>query len=150
MVWLKNRRRGLFFALALLTFAVTLLAAACGDDAEEADSGGATDDGPASFDISLGDEPGEGKLVSFFTPDEFTVAPGQEVTFNISNDGTAPHNVRIAGPDGEYNTDDDTVVDPEILNPGDTAVLVWTAPSEPGIVMFRCDFHLNTGTITVE
>ena len=136
-----------FLVLALLALGVTLVALACGGDGDETASGG----GPVTFDISLGDELiGTDTLRSFFTPKEFTVAPGQKVTFNLSNDGTVPHNMRIAGPDGEYMTDDDTLVDPEILNPGDTAVLKWTAPSEPATIIFRCDFHPDSvGAITV-
>ena len=93
----------------------------------------------------------EEALVSFFLPNEFTVGAGQEVTFNLSNEGTLPHNFRIAGPDDEYNTDDDFLVGPEILNPGDVSVQKWSAPTEAGTLIFRCDFHPDSvGTITVE
>jgi plastocyanin len=143
-----GRSRRLFFVLALVTVAVTLAALACGGNGDETASGG----DPVTFDIALGDEVRDtDELVSFFTPNEFTVAAGQEVTFNLSNDGTVPHNMRIAGPDGEYMTDDDTLVDPDVLNPGDTAVLEWAAPSQPGTIIFRCDFHPESvGTITVQ
>ena len=124
---------------------VVALVAACSGNG---DSGQAGDGGTTTIDISLDDEPGEAGPISFFTPDEFTVAAGQEITFNVSNDGTVPHNMRIAGLDGEYNTNDDTFV--EILWPGDTAVLKWTAPSEGQALIFRCDLHGNTGTITVQ
>ncbi len=93
----------------------------------------------------------DGNLVSFFLPNELTVAAGQQVTLNLSNDGTVPHNMRIAGPDGDYNTDDDTIMEPNILKPGDKAVIEWTAPGQPGATSFRCDFHPDSvGAITVE
>ena len=145
-----------------LPLTVALLASACGggdgEDGGDTTAGSETpsngaDVGPVTLDVTLGDEPGDaGMIVSFFGPAAFTVAAGQEVTFNLSNDGTAIHNMRIAGPDGDYNTDDDIPVDTEILNAGDTAVLKWTAPDQPENIEFRCDFHPAdmVGTITVE
>ncbi len=55
-------------------------------------------------------------------------------------------------PDGEYGTADDIVSTPDLVSPGETAVLEWTAPEEPGIINFRCDFHpgVMVGTITVQ
>jgi len=46
---------------------------------------------------------------------------------------------------------DDTMADPEMIKPGGTASIVWTAPTERGAYNFRCDYHPEeTGTITVE
>jgi len=134
---------------AIVVASLLALAAACGGDG--GDSGQTVDNGPVTFDIFLKNEVREGALVSFFTPDALTVSAGQEVTFNLSNEGTLPHNFRIAGPDGEYNTDDDSLVGPEILNPGDVFVQKWSAPAEAGTLIFRCDYHPESvGTITVE
>jgi len=101
--------------------------------------------------------PGAGIAVSMkdnlFEPAELTVKAGEAVTINPTNDGVAVHNMRIAGADGNYNTDDDAVSDPEIVNAGGTAVVSWTAPDAPGEVPFQCDFHVSlgmVGTITVE
>ena len=98
----------------------------------------------AAFDVSLND--------TFFEPNEFTAGAGQLVTFDIINDGALIHNMHIAGPDGEYGTADDIVSTPDLVSPGETAVLEWTAPEEPGIINFRCDFHpgVMVGTITVQ
>jgi len=132
--------------LAVGVFALSLMA--CGEKAEapgdETPADAADGAEPVTFDIFQGD--------NFFEPKEFTVELGQTVTFNITNDGAAIHSMRIAGPDGEYNTDDDAVSDPEMVNPGETAVLSWIAPDEPATIDFRCDFHLGeqTGTITVQ
>jgi plastocyanin len=143
--------------------ALTLTAAACGGGDEDDDNGGnggptATtasttpgddngdnggDGGPVSFDISLRD--------NFFEPKEFTFSEGAEATFNITNAGTAIHNMRIAGADNEFNTDDDAISD-QIIAAGATSTVEWTAPDESGTYDFQCDYHLPdmAGTITVE
>jgi plastocyanin len=118
------------------------------------------DEEPVASETSAptGDGPPAGNEVAismddnFFDPDAVSVAAAQEITFNLTNDGSAIHNMVIAGPDGEYNTDDDAVSDPEIVNGGDTAVLTWTSPAEPGDIDFRCAFHPDqmTGVITVQ
>ena len=77
--------------------------------------------GGSSITISMSDRTENEQLVSFFTPDQVTVAAGEKITFKLSNKGTVPHNLRLAGPDGEYNTDDDTLVGPEVLKAGETA-----------------------------
>lgn len=155
--------RGLKLLLlsALLILSIALLAAACSSDsgdgdgetpaADETSADGADNAGPVSFDISMGDTI-EPAVTNFFELNEFTVSPGQEATFNITNDGIAIHNMRIDGGDGEYDTDDDTVSDPELFQAGDAGALVWTAPDEPGEIIFRCDFHPldMIGTISVE
>lgn len=106
--------------------------------------GGTPTPGGDTFAVSMGD--------NFFDPDTFTVAAGSSVTFDISNDGQAIHNMRVDGGDGEYNSDDDTVSDPDLFTPGDTGTLVWQVPGEAGEFIFRCDFHPieMVGTITVE
>ncbi len=150
--------RGLKLLLlsALLILSIALLAAACsgggdGDGgggetpaADETSADGADNAGPVTFDVSMGD--------NFFEADTFTVSPGQQVTFNLVNDGQAIHNMRVDGGDGEYDTGDDTVSDPDLFQAGDAGALVWTAPDEAGEIIFRCDFHPldMVGTISVE
>jgi len=90
---------------------------------------------------------------NLFEPAELTVKAGASVAFDLKNEGVAIHNMRIAGPDGSYNTDDDAVSDPQLVNAGGTATLDWTAPAQPGEMKFQCDFHVSVGmvgTITVE
>jgi plastocyanin len=96
-----------------------------------------------SIEVSMGD--------SFFAPNEITVQPGQTVTFDLTNGGALPHNMRIAGPDGEFNTSDDTVSSPDILLGNQNATLQWTATAESESIPFRCDIHpgVMSGTITV-
>ncbi|MDO8612666.1 MAG: cupredoxin domain-containing protein [Dehalococcoidia bacterium] len=90
---------------------------------------------------------------NLFEPAEMKVKAGASVTFDLKNEGIAPHNMRVAGPDGSYNTDDDAVSDPQLVNVGGAATLDWTAPDQPGEIKFQCDFHVAlgmVGTITVE
>ena len=156
--------RGLKLLLlsASLILSIALLAAACGggdDDggtsetpaADETAADDADDAGPVTFDVSMGDTI-EPEITNFFEANTFTVSPGQEVTFNLTNDGAAIHNMRVDGGDGEYDTDDDTVSDPDLFQAGDAGTLVWTAPDEAGEIIFRCDFHPleMVGTISVE
>ena len=122
---------------------ITLLAYACGGGGSD-DNGDNGGDGPFSFDVSMGD--------NFFEPKEFTVETGQKVTFNLTNGGIAIHNMRVAGADNEYNTDDDALSDPSLLSSGDTGTLEWTAPDKAGEIDLRCEFHPadSTGIIKVE
>jgi plastocyanin len=122
-----------------------------GDNSDEgspaatpADEDGGGDGGDVSFPVSMTD--------NLFGPNEFTVAAGSTATFELANDGVAIHNMRVAGADNAYGTDDDAVSDPELVSAGAAAVVVWEAPAETGVYDFRCDFHPTDmlGTITVE
>lgn len=157
--------RRMFFLLLLVALGSLLsLSAACSgddDDDDGGDDGGATatesadgddddggdDDGgggDATLDVIMGD--------NTFDPKELTVTAGSSVTLNLTNEGAAIHNLRIAGADNEYDNHDDGVSDPEIVSAGETATVEWVAPDEAGTIDFRCDFHPTdmVGTITVE
>lgn len=141
------------FAL-LVAPALVLLAVACGDDDDAAGEPAATF--PAGGD-SVGREAEVVEvemslLDNWFDPATVSVTGGEAVRFLITNDGAAIHNVRIAGADRQYNTADDAVSDPPLLNAGESAVLEWLAPSLGGTFAFRCDFHPEAmvGEITVE
>jgi plastocyanin len=122
--------------------------AACGDD----------DDGQPSTTAAASTPAGGGMVIdvamrdNVFDPNEVTVSPGAGITFNLTNEGVAAHNMRIAGPDGRYRSDDDGVSDPDLSLSGETATLVWTAPAEAGEIDFRCDLHpdIMVGTISVQ
>ena len=87
---------------------------------------------------------------NFFEPNELWVVAGQSIRLNLSNDGEFVHNLRIAGGDGVYNTDDDLVSTQSTIKPGETGELVGRI-NEPSSYNFRDDFHPAemTGTITV-
>jgi len=150
---LKILRLTLFTAaLAVAAIAV----AACGGSDEDGNGNGGTTSpaattpsgdgggGEIELDVSMGD--------NSFEPAEFTVDAGAAVTFNITNDGASIHNMRVAGADNKFNTDDDAVSEEDLVPAGDTATLQWTAPNEPGVYDFQCDFHVPdmAGTISVE
>jgi len=84
-----------------------------------------------------------------FTPSTIEVDGGEEFRIRLVNEGRFVHNMRIAGPDGEFETDDDILSD-DVL-PGDTVDLVGTL-DEPGTYAIRCDFHPveHTGVIQVQ
>ena len=46
---------------------------------------------------------------------------------HADNSGAAIHNLRIAGPDGEYNTDDDIVSDPDAITGGATGTITFNS-----------------------
>ena len=129
---------------ATLIVSVCLLALACGGGGDAGGGDGGADGGPASYNVSMGD--------NFYRPDEFTVRAGQKITIRLQNDGIAVHNMRVAGEDDKYNTDDDSVSDPALISPGDTGTLEWTAPDKAGEFKLRCEFHPtdSTGIIKVE
>ncbi len=141
---LVSPRRGWRLLAAVLSLALGAAPlAACGGGssapAAQTTPGGAG----ATLDITVGD--------NFYRPNEFRVQAGAKVTLKVTNEGEAVHTVRLAGPDGEYETDDDTMADPEMIKPGTTVSIAWTAPTERGAYNFRCDYHPEeAGTITVE
>lgn len=163
----RRARLGLFMLIAVL--GLSLVAAACGDDDDDDDDGDASPvatstrapaatgttapaatgttapaaGGETTFDIVMKD--------NTFDPAEIVVAAGEEITVNLVNDGQAIHDMRIAGVDGDYDTDDDFVSDPDLMRGGEEGTLVFTF-DEAGQYNFRCDFHPTemTGTIEVE
>ena len=86
-----------------------------------------------------------------FAPNSWTTAVGESVTIRLSNTDGQQHNLRIAGPDGEYETQDDAITVPESVNGGETGELTFV-PLVPGAYTFRCDFHPDTmgGRIEVD
>jgi plastocyanin len=92
-----------------------------------------------------------------FDPEDITVKAGTTATFELTNDGSAIHNMHIAGPEGDYTEDfcdgsGDPCSEPPRISGGQTGTLTWDVPPSAGEVDFRCDFHPAdmTGTITIE
>jgi plastocyanin len=135
--------------------ALPLLSSACGDDEDGAGNGGPTlpaGSGNSGESAPLEREAFEVTMTdNTFDPSEFTATGGTIAEFNITNSGTAIHNMRIAGADKAYNTQDDGVSDPSLVNSNEDATMEWVTPSLGGAFDFRCDFHPETmvGTITV-
>src|SRR3990170_246754 len=79
------------------------------------------------------------------------VKAGVETAFDLTNKGVAIHNMRIAGVDNTYNSDDDFVSDPELISGGETGELTFQI-DQAGTYDFRCDFHPDVmkGKLQVE
>ncbi len=75
---------------------------------------------------------------NFFTLNNFAVKVGEEVTIRLTNPGLLPHNLRIAGLDGEWSTDDDFTT--AILSNGEVDEFSFVL-DEPATLVFRCDVH---------
>jgi mono/diheme cytochrome c family protein/plastocyanin len=80
----------------------------------------------------------------------FIVPVDTTVTFNLANDGSAVHNMRVAGPDGEYDTGDDSISDPAIIPAETSGAMEFSAPA--GSYDYECQFHPDQmqGQITVQ
>lgn len=109
----------------------------------------ATEAAIPTITIEAGDR-GRPEADSFFNPNAFTINAGQEVKVVVTNTGSQSHNLRIAGIDNRYDTEDDFVSDPIIITPGNTGSLTVRI-DEPGTYDFRCDIHpqVQFGTLTV-
>ena len=75
-----------------------------------------------------------------FSPNRWSVALEEPITIRVTNNDSQQHNLRIAGLDGEFETQDDAITDPEALQPGESGELTF-APQVSGNYTFRCDFH---------
>lgn len=82
-----------------------------------------------------------------FQPKSLKVKPGEKVTVTLVNQGTTPHSIEFALPEGM------TALQ-KTVPPGDTGTLEFTAPSKPGTYEFDCPVadhkqHGMKGTLTV-
>lgn len=76
------------------------------------------------------------------TNPEMRVAATTSIATVLDNLGAAAHNFRIAGPDGEYDTDDDIISDPDLITGGSQGAATIELPA--GTYLYRCDFHPDT------
>jgi len=119
----------------VLIMSLALVLSACG--------GGA---GGASTDIKV-------TLTDFhFTPDNFTVPAGKEITITAKNEGAVEHEFVIfklgtnAGDKFGDEDEDNIYWEVEAL-PGETKTETFTAPTEPGEYYLTCGIegHLEAG-----
>lgn len=101
-------------------------------------------------------EPADGAIEvtisgSAFENNNLAVPVGQPVTIRVVNGDLVTHNLRIAGLDGQYETEDDAVTAPDAISGGETGELGFSPPVA-GAYTFRCDFHLTEmgGQITAQ
>jgi plastocyanin len=145
--------RKLMTVLTVLA-ALSLLAAACGDDDDDdvASTGSESESGSGSEAEGSGEAPVqlEGEVNDHGTEeagdtlelelDDFYFGPtfvqaqtGATVTVTLNNEGDAPHTFTI----------DDLDIDEEVA-PGDSTDVEVTLPDE-GATMFYCRFHVSQG-----
>lgn len=86
-----------------------------------------------------------------FASNRWTVSVGETITIRVANADSQDHNLRIAGLDGAYETEDDALTAPSPVGAGQSGELTF-APLVPGDYTFRCDFHPASmgGQIEVE
>jgi len=75
-----------------------------------------------------------------FAPNRWSATLGETVTIRVANADPQEHNLRFAGLDGEYGTDDDALISPDPIGPGEVGELLLV-PQVRGNYTFRCDFH---------
>lgn len=89
-----------------------------------------------------------------FTPNQYTVPAGGQITLNVIHDGLVEHDFVImklntdAG--GHFNEEDLVNVYWQIkIQPGDSQTVTFTAPSEPGTYQIVCAMagHVEAGMI---
>jgi plastocyanin len=77
---------------------------------------------------------------ALYAPNHWTMTLGETVTIKVTNADTQEHNLRLAGLDGQYDTDDDAITSPSPIAPGESGELTFV-PQVAGSYAFRCDFH---------
>jgi plastocyanin len=101
-----------------------------------------------TVDVTMGDNFFEFNGVQNPT---FVMTAGDTVIMNLANQGLAIHNMRTAGADGHYSTQDDHMSDPMIIS-ASSAATIEISFDHPGTYRYRCDFHPADmhGAIVVE
>jgi uncharacterized cupredoxin-like copper-binding protein len=132
---MKSREKFMKKILILSMIMFTLLLAACGN------SGAGTKINFTMTDFA-------------FSPGEFTIPAGEEITLHINHNGTVEHNFIVM----KYGTDAGEMFDEEDqdnvswemdLQPGDSKTVVFTAPDQPGTYQILCGMpgHLQSGMV---
>jgi plastocyanin len=75
-----------------------------------------------------------------FEPNRISGVAGEVIEIITPNIGSVAHNLRVAGLDGEYDTRDDWITDPDTVFPDEEGRVVVKI-DEPGSYPFKCDFH---------
>jgi plastocyanin len=86
-----------------------------------------------------------------FIGNRLRVPAGSAAKIDVTNRDDQVHNLRIAGFDGVYQTEDDGVTTPDPIAAGGSGSLEF-APAVPGPYTFRCDYHPGSmgGQVIVE
>jgi plastocyanin len=160
--------RSIALILAPLLVVMLLMAACSGDDDDDGGAATAVDSSPTPLATVQNQpepvqpvsgepsQPEEGvyEIVSensVFQGNDVQLPLGQPSIIRVVNRDQLTHNLRIAGLDGQYDTEDDAVTEPAAVEPGSSGELSF-APAIPGAYTFRCDYHPGSmgGQITVQ
>ena len=122
------------FALTFLLF--TLVLSACGGQ------------GKPSTDIHV-------DMTDFaFTPNQYVVPVGQEITLHVQHDGTVEHDFIIMKYDTSVGEHFDKEDQPNIywqikVQPGESETITFTAPDQPGSYQIVCGMagHVEAGMV---
>jgi uncharacterized cupredoxin-like copper-binding protein len=89
-----------------------------------------------------------------FTPNQFRVPAGQEITLHIQHDGTVEHDFIIMQYDTSVGEHFDQEDQPNIywqikVQPGQSETLTFTAPDQPGTYQIVCGMagHVEAGMV---
>ena len=90
-----------------------------------------------------------------FTPNQFTIPAGQEITLNVVNTGAVVHNFVImklgttAGPAFEDDDNANVFWQERDIPPGGDISVTFTAPADPGEyqVVCRTEGHIASGMV---
>ena len=91
-----------------------------------------------------------------FTPDQFTIPAGEQITFHVNHMGTVEHDFIImkfgtdVGP--HFNEEDQPNVYWQIkVQAGESQTITFTAPAEPGTYQIVCGMagHVESGMVGV-
>jgi plastocyanin len=155
--------------IALIVPLLVALAAGCGSDDDEATgtpnpaspsaaspSGVLVQPEPVqALDQNI-TEPADGVVEvtiegALFRGNNIRIPFGQSVKIDVTNADDETHNLRLAGFDGEYQTEDDAITAPDPIGPNGAGSLDFS-PQVAGAYTFRCDYHPASmgGVVTVE
>ncbi len=143
--------------MALLLPALLIVAACGGDDDLGESAAGPTVDAnltvknqpsPVQPPVGTPAQPEEGVFEIFvedaaYHGNTINATLGQPIVIRVTNRDQATHNLRIAGLDGQYDTEDDAVTEPPAIGGGTSGQLDF-APAIRGAYTFRCDYHPGT------
>ena len=89
-----------------------------------------------------------------FTPNQYTVLAGKEITLNAIHEGLVEHDFVImklnTDVGGHFNEEDLSNVYWQVkIQPGDSQTVTFTAPSEPGTYQIVCGMagHVEAGMV---
>lgn len=89
-----------------------------------------------------------------FTPNQYMVPVGQEITLHVQHDGTVEHDFIIMKYDTTVGEHFDKEDQPNIywqlkVQPGQTETVTFTAPSQPGTYQIVCGMagHVEAGMV---